>query len=142
MKPVNINVNFSEILGKIKPMHSVNNGPVGGRAHASGDSNAHLFTEAAIPYARNHDANFWGCYGAPHTVDIIAIFPNFDADENDPESYDFHLTDEYNKKIADTGTKVFYRLGNKIEHESKKYGAIPPKTSINSRVSVNTLFVT
>jgi len=127
MKPVNINVNFSEILGKIKPMHSVNNGPVGGRAHASGDSNAHLFTEAAIPYARNHDANFWGCYGAPHTVDIIAIFPNFDADENDPESYDFHLTDEYNKKIADTGTKVFYRLGNKIEHESKKYGAIPPK---------------
>ncbi len=127
MEQSNINVKFSEITGKIKPMHSVNNGPVGGRAHSSGSSNAHLFTEAAIPYARNHDANFFSCYGAPHTVDILAIFPNFDADENDPDSYDFWLTDEYNKAITDTGTKVFYRLGNKIEHESKKYGALPPK---------------
>ena len=25
------------------------------------------------------------------------------------------------------GTEVFYRLGNKIEHESKRYGSIPPK---------------
>ena len=127
MNNANINVNFSKITGKIKPMHSVNNGPVGSRAHSSGDSNAQYYTDALIPYARNHDANFFYCYGAPHTVDIIAIFPDFDADENDPNSYDFTFTDEYNKLIVDSGTKVFYRLGNKIEHESKKYGSIPPK---------------
>ena len=127
MKQTFVKADFSQITGKIKPMHSVNNGPIGQRAHASGDSNAQYYTEAAIPFARNHDANFWTCYGAPHSVDILAIFPNFDADENDPESYDFWLTDEYNKAITDTGTKVFYRLGNKIEHESKKYGANPPK---------------
>ena len=127
MKQAFVNVDFSEIIGPIKPMHSVNNGPIIGRAHASGASNAKYFTEAAIPFARNHDANFWTCYGAPHTVDIIAIFPNFDADENDPASYDFHLTDEYNTNLQSTGTRVFYRLGNKIEHESKRYGALPPK---------------
>ncbi|MBP3322927.1 MAG: hypothetical protein J6M16_01895 [Clostridia bacterium] len=127
MNTVNVKVNFSEIDSFIKPMHSVNNGPMGNRAHSSGDSNAYLYTEAAIPFARNHDANFFYQYGAPHTVDIMAIFPNFDADENDPESYDFHLTDEYNRSIVASGTKIFYRLGNKIEHESKKYGANPPK---------------
>ena len=127
MSNVNVKVNFSDIIGKIKPMHSVNNGPIGGRAHGSGDSNARYFTEAAIPFARNHDANFFYQYGAPHTVDILAIFPNFDADENDPASYDFVHTDEYNNAIVSTGTKIFYRLGNKIEHETKKYGAVPPK---------------
>lgn len=123
MKQAFVNVDFSEMIGPIKPMHSVNNGP----ASLRGNSNAKYFTDAAIPFARNHDANFAPSYGAPHTVDIIAIFPDFDADENDPASYDFHLTDEYNANIMKTGTKVFYRLGNKIEHESKRYGAMPPK---------------
>ena len=123
MQTVHVQTDFSSIIGKIKPMHSVNNGP----ASIRGSGNDRYFTDAAIPFARNHDANFAPSYGAPHTVDIIAIFPDFDADENDPASYDFHLTDEYNARIRKTGTKVFYRLGNKIEHESKRYGALPPK---------------
>lgn len=127
MNQANISVDFSEITGRIKPMHSVNNGPIVDRAHAASASNAIWFTKAGIPFARNHDANFAPNYGAPHTVDIIAIFPNFDADENDPASYDFHLTDEYNANIMYSQTKVYYRLGNKIEHQSKRYGALPPK---------------
>ncbi len=123
MDTIRVSADFSEIIGTIKPMHSVNNGP----ASIRGNGNDGYFRDAAIPFARNHDANFAPSYGAPHTVDIIAIFPNFDADENDPASYDFHLTDEYNERIMSAGTKVFYRLGNKIEHESKRYGAIPPK---------------
>ncbi len=123
MQTVHIQTDFTSVIGKIKPMHSVNNGP----ASIRGNGNDRYFTDAAIPFARNHDANFAPSYGAPHTVDIIAIFPDFDADENDPASYDFHLTDEYNARIQSTGTKVFYRLGNKIEHESKRYGALPPK---------------
>ncbi|MBQ9997160.1 MAG: hypothetical protein IJP32_12355 [Clostridia bacterium] len=123
MDTIHVSADFSNVTGTIKPMHSVNNGPAGIR----GNSNAKYFRDAAIPFARNHDANFAPSYGAPHTVDIIAIFPDFDADENDPASYDFHLTDEYNETIMAAGTKVFYRLGNKIEHESKRYGALPPK---------------
>ena len=77
--------------------------------------------------ARTHDASFTPAYGGPHTVDILAIFPDFSRDENDPASYDFDLTDEYMGHILAAGTKVFYRLGNRIEHESKRYGSIPPK---------------
>jgi len=123
MEKTHIITDFSALTGVIKPMHSVNNGPAGVR----GNTNYSFYKDAAIPFARNHDANFAPSYGAPHTVDIIAIFPDFDADENDPASYDFHLTDEYNERIMSAGTKVFYRLGNKIEHESKRYGALPPK---------------
>ena len=123
MDTIRVSADFSAVIGTIKPMHSVNNGP----ASIRGNGNDSYFRDAAIPFARNHDANFAPAYGAPHTVDILAIFPDFDADENDPASYDFHLTDEYNERIMNAGTKVFYRLGNKIEHESKRYGAIPPK---------------
>ena len=55
------------------------------------------------------------------------MFPNFDADENDPASYDFPMTDRYLQTIKAAGTEVFYRLGQSIEHGVKKYGIYPPK---------------
>ena len=119
-----ITVDFADITGRIKPMHSVNNGPVEQRAHSR--ANFGDYAAARFPMARTHDASFIPAYGGSHTVDIIAIFPDFSADENDPASYDFDLTDEYMENILKSGTKVFYRLGNRIEHESKKYGAVPP----------------
>ena len=117
-------VNFSENVRKMKPMHSVNNGPVGG---TWGVGNIELFKEAGIPYARNHDASFSSAYGGEHAVDVSNIFPNFDADETEEENYDFVLTDVTVKKCIEAGTKVFYRLGQKIEHAIKKYGVHPPK---------------
>lgn len=120
-----INVDFQTITGRIKPMHSVNNGPIVPQAHSFG--NFDDYAAAKFPLARTHDASFTPAYGGPHTVDILAIFPDFDADENDPASYDFDLTDEYMENILASGTKVFYRLGNRIEHESKRYGSLPPK---------------
>ncbi len=121
-----IAVDFSKITGPIKPMHAVNNGPKkAGTDQTRG--NLDSWVKAGIPFARNHDASFCADYGGEHTVDVCAIFPDFDADVNDPASYDFILTDEYTKTILDAGTKVFYRLGNKIEHWKKKYGTLPPK---------------
>ncbi|MBO6020517.1 MAG: hypothetical protein J6P88_04940 [Clostridia bacterium] len=114
-----IEIAFAEERGKIKDMNSVNNGPDGEFDYGSYDA----YAAARIPFARLHDSAFnWH-----HTVDVICVFPDFDADENDPASYDFTLTDEYLDTIEKTGTKIFYRLGNSIEPESKKYGAIPPK---------------
>ena len=115
----NVKINFAETQGKIKDMNSVNNGPLGDH-----DLKNHEFYAAArIPYARLHDSTFeWR-----HTVDVHEIFPNFDADENDPASYDFTLTDVYLDSIEKVGTKIFYRLGTTIEHEIKRYGSIPPK---------------
>ena len=80
----NITIDLSKTLGKIKPMHAVNNGPAG--SEVRGTSNFPQFREAGIPYVRNHDASFYSGYGGEHTVDVHRIFKNFDADENDPAS--------------------------------------------------------
>ena len=117
-----ISVDFASPSGPIKSMHSVNNGP----ASARGLGNFETYRDAGFPLARTHDAAFCSSYGGQHTVDIINIFPDFSKDENDPASYDFDLTDEYMETILSSGTKIFYRLGNKIEHESKRYGSLPP----------------
>lgn len=123
----NITVDFSKKCGKMKPMHSVNNGPVYKFAEDQRVTNIEAYRDAGIPYARNHDASFNSTYGGEHTVDVHAIFPDFDKDPYDENSYDFVLTDEYLKIIIFAGTKVFYRLGSKIEHAKKKYGTLPPK---------------
>lgn len=122
----NITVELKETLGKIKPMNAVNNGPVCARDDMT-SGNFLSYKAARFPYARNHDAAYCSSYGGEHVVDISAIFPNFDADENDPESYDFFLTDVHVENTYNAGTKVFYRLGQKIEHWPKKYGTLPPK---------------
>lgn len=123
----NIKVDFSKSAGKIKPMHAVNNGPVYKFAADQRITNLDSYRDAGIPYARTHDASFYSTYGGEHTVDVHAIFPNFDADPYDEASYDFTLTDNYLKVIELANTKVFYRLGSKIEHNPKKYGTLPPK---------------
>ena len=120
-------VDFSKSCGAVKPMHAVNNGPVYKFAEDQRITNIDRYRAAGIPYARTHDAAFYATYGGEHTVDIHAIFPDFDADPENPESYDFVLTDEYLKVIEFAGTKTFYRLGSKIEHWKKKYGTLPPK---------------
>ena len=128
-----INVNLSNVVGKIKPMHAANNGPVfkmsdyeNGTLHPF-NSNLDLYREAGFPYARTHDTSFYHRFGLEHVIDVYYIFPNFDADVNDPASYDFACTDEYVKCCYFAGTKIFYRLGHRIEHEIKKYGTLPPK---------------
>lgn len=121
-----VNVKFNDVTGKIKAMHGVNNGPIIGRSEQV-RGNFSEFKAAKIPYVRNHDASFCSAYGGEHTVDVHAIFPNFDADPYDPASYDFTYTDIYTKSILDTGAEVYYRFGSKIEHGVKKYGTLVPK---------------
>lgn len=123
-----VTVDLRTTLGPIKPMHAVNNGP--SPKKPAGDQVVGNFEEykaARIPAARIHDAAFHAGYGGEHTVDISAIFPDFEADADDPKSYDFVCTDHYLDAIRRAGTEVFFRLGQKIEHGPKKYGVLPPK---------------
>ncbi len=120
-----VTVDFNSVVGKFKPMNAVNNGPVKSRSDQS-RGNFDDYKALRIPLARIHDANLCYSYGGPHTVDIHAIFPDFNADENAPEAYDFHLTDEYLSNMRSAGTQVFFRLGASIEHWSKKYNTLPP----------------
>ncbi|MBQ2468222.1 MAG: hypothetical protein II503_00935, partial [Clostridia bacterium] len=117
---------FSDISGKIKPMNAVNNGPKRKKQDQQSD-NIDAYASLRIPYARLHDSAHCHDYGGPYTVDITGIFQNFDADENDPASYDFVNTDEYLQRIVNAGTKIFYRLGQSIEHTVKKHGTLPPR---------------
>ena len=120
-----ISVNRCAAAGRIKIMNAVNNGPTSPGVRAVPTS-FYAYKDAAIPYARNHDASFFPGYGGEHTVDVHRIFKDFGADENDPASYIFEPTDRYVKNTLDAGTKIFYRLGASIEH-GFKYGTRPPR---------------
>ena len=121
-----IKVDFSQKIGPIKAMNAVNNGPLP-IAEERAVNNFDAYRKLRIPYARTHDASFCSRYGGEHTVDVNFIFPYFSADETDPKSYDFQLTDEYLKTMIDAGTEPFFRLGSKIEHWSKKYNTKKPE---------------
>jgi hypothetical protein len=119
-------VDFAKGMGKVKPMHSVNNGPVYKFSADQRITNIDTYRAAGIPYARTHDAAFYATYGGEHIVDVNNIFTDFSKDPTDPVSYDFVLTDDYMKMIEAGGAKVYYRLGSKIEHWRKKYNTLPP----------------
>ncbi|MBQ7811008.1 MAG: hypothetical protein IJ394_00460 [Bacteroidales bacterium] len=118
-----ITVRTGETVGRIKPMNAVNNGPQSDNP-TNKVGNFRAYKAARFPYARLHDAPIH--WGWAHTVDITCVFPDFDADVDDPASYDFTLTDALLKDIHNAGTEVFYRLGQSIEKWSKKYGVLPP----------------
>lgn len=120
--------NLTKKGGKFKILNATNGGPVHKR-HVKDQwrSNFDDYKAARMPYARNHDSAHSAIYGGHYAHDITAIFPNFDADVNDPASYEFACTDEAILTCLETGTKTFYRLGQSIEHQIKKYGVLPPK---------------
>ena len=120
-----VRINPAKETGPIKPMNAVNNGPVFRNTDQIRD-NFDAYKALNVPYARIHDANSSDYFGAPHIVDITAVFPDFSKKVTDPASYDFQLTDKYLKNIQDAGAKVFFRLGQTIEHQDKKYGIYPP----------------
>lgn len=120
-----VKVDFFKAVGAVKPMNAVNNGPKHKDVQIRG--NFEQYKKARFPYARTHDSAECLAHGAPNIVDIWRVFPDFDADPTLPESYDFFLTDRYLQTIIDAGTKVFYRLGQTIEHAAKKYYIHPPK---------------
>ena len=106
-------IDFENRLGKIKPMHSVGQPPI----NATNLSLCSYLQQAHIPYARLHDVG--GPYGGSRYVDIHNIFPNFDADENHPASYDFEFTDHLLSEMHKYGLKPIYRLGETIENTVK-----------------------
>ncbi len=121
-----IAVDFNVATGPVKPVNGVGQGPLVGWI------DTRLFpylAEAGIPYARLHDVG--GAFGGNRFVDIPNVFPDFDADENDPKSYDFRFTDAYLKALIDNGVEPFYRLGVTIENCAATIGTThrvaPPK---------------
>ncbi len=114
-------VDVSKNIGGFKPLNGVNGGPRVRLGNAF--DNSEYFKTFNPPQVRLHDTR----YSDEETVDIHTIFPNFDADENDPTNYHFEKTDIYIKSILDLGAKVIFRLGESIEHGEPKFYIHPPK---------------
>lgn len=123
MKNVSIKIDTDKIIGKIKPMHAIGQPPKTGLTN----SLFHYLKEAGIPYSRLHDVGGW--LGGGLYVDIPNLFRDFDADENDPESYDFTFTDTLIQGLVEVGCEPYFRLGVTIENEHKRkvYRIFPPK---------------
>ncbi len=113
-------VDPNTILGPMKPVNGVNNGPfcLDGIFDFSPE-----FAAAAFADVRTHDPN----YPCRNVCDINAVFPRQDADPDDPSSYDFTRTDHYLKTIRDAGCTVTYRLGYTIDHHPIKRYSHPPR---------------
>jgi len=122
-----IDVNFEKVTGRIKPMHAVGQPPFTGGFAKLDFTPMQILKDANIPYSRLHDVG--GPFGGNRYVDIPNIFRNFDADVNDPESYDFTFTDELLKGLESYGVKPYFRLGGTIENQCqvKAYHIHPPK---------------
>ncbi len=118
MSQVVVSLDPASTVGPIKPMNAANNGPNGPTFKA--------YKALRVPYGRTHDTPL-GEVWSSHVVDINQIFPDWNANVNNPKSYDFALTDEMLQDMIKAGTEPFFRLGQSIEHESKKYGIYPPK---------------
>jgi len=116
----------------IKIFNATNGGPWASKGWDHDDlskqvrTNFFTYKAARIPYSRNHDSGVVPLYGGPYSHDVTRIFPRFEADPDDPASYDFACTDNDIKTCLDAGTKTFFRLGQTIEHQVKKHGTIPP----------------
>ena len=124
MQNIKINVDFEKVCGKVKPMHAVNNMPTLPR---NGNGWDEKMTAAHIPFGRLHDTG--GAFGGSRYVDIPNVFPDFDADENDPANYDFAFTDVLLERMVKSGVEPYYRLGVTIENyvDIKSYRIDPPK---------------
>lgn len=112
-------VDTSVETGPVKILNGVNGGPATTRPFAR-----EMFKAARIPIVRNHDiADRYDGY----IVDISMVFPDFSANVDKPESYDFTFTDNYIKILAEVGAKCYYRLGQTIENGTVPHNIFPPK---------------
>ena len=112
MKSILIRIAPDKAIGLVKPVNGVGQPPMVG---ALDDWELMPFLkEAGVPYSRLHDVGGW--MGQGLYVDIPNLFPDFDADENDPLNYRFAYTDSLMKALAANGVEPFFRLGVTIEN--------------------------
>ena len=124
---ITVRIDTGNRIKPIKPMHAVGQPPFGGGFLKFDFSYIQHLKNANIPYSRLHDVN--GTFGGNRFVDVPNIFRDFDADENDPASYDFTFTDLLIEAMHSYGVKPVFRLGVTIENQSniKAYRIHPPK---------------
>ena len=122
-----VETDVGKSIGPVKPVNGVGQPPMIGALGSW--SMMHYLKEAGIPYSRLHDVGGW--LGGGLYVDIPNLFPDFDADENDPRNYRFVYTDSLIKALVENGVEPFFRLGvtieNFVERGYPPVNIMPPK---------------
>ena len=118
-----ISVDFQKRTGRIKPLNCINGGPRSGGHNLPFDVTEE-FAEMGVPMVRTVTPD--GEYGNNQFINVHCIFPDFEADVEAEESYNFLPTDLYIASIRQAGAEIFYRLGESSEPYSRKIYARPP----------------
>ena len=116
---IRVEVDFDRGLGPVKRLHGFNKGPLvaGGLIDLTEAQRA-----VRPPVIRLHDCHWPNA----DVVDMHCVFPDAGADPALPASYDFAATDDYVRAARATGARLVYRLGESIEHTSRKRFVHPP----------------
>ena len=106
-----IDVDASKVIGTIRSLQGLNNGPAG---RAGQPSLIQQYHELGIDTVRTHDsgADINAYPPLPPRGPALGIFPKWEADPRVPESYDFSRTDEVVNAIIAAGAEVYFRLGS------------------------------
>lgn len=128
---VDARIDFSNIIGKVRPLHGVNQGPFDYMPESAPIEV--YFKKAGFPFVRLHDVN----WPHPDAVDIHTIFPLFDADPDDPKNYTFKKTDDYLLPIIKNNSEIIYRLGESIEQRARYYTHPPEDFKKWAKICVN-----
>ena len=126
-----ITVDFNDVVGEMKPLHGINNGPKSGYAgaeEASGEWKLDMtewYQSLNIPIVRTHDSEY--PYGQDKFIDIHCIFPDMERDVDDPAAYHFEESDKYIEAIMESGSQVLFRLGESIDHSGEDKYINPPE---------------
>jgi hypothetical protein len=126
-----IMIDFSQSLGKFKPVNGVNGGPFNYGHHSVPIAGYHA--DAGFPSTRLHDAS----WPHPDAVDVNTIFPLFHADPDNPDNYNFEKTDDYLLPIIQNQSEIIYRLGVSIEHLTHYYIAPPADYDKWAKICIN-----
>ncbi len=113
-----IRIDFDNVIDEIRPVHNIGRMP---EYELDSEINK-VFTEANMTSCRTHDTV---------ETDIHNIFPDFSADVNDENSYNFEKCDKVIAAIADTGMEPLFRLGISWSDAVKDHEYLIPPADYN-----------
>ena len=119
-----ITVDFAKREGKIKSLGGLNAGPLlsaCGREYDLTEDYRYM----NVPAVRLADVD--PPYGKNQLVDVHCIFPDFDADPEAPESYNFAETDKYIAAVRAVGAEPVLRLGESPDYYERKLFVKAPR---------------
>jgi len=118
-RPVQVKIDAARVIGRIKALNDVDNGPLCQRGIVD---LSRYYKEIGVRNVRLHDV----AWTYDNVIDINYVFPKWAADPDRAETYDFTQTDYYLKTISALGINIIFRLGYSAEYKTAVRHNQPP----------------